>query len=256
MFTKGYTQFIDHDLLAKGNQYYEFLTKYFIGVVLDPFVQQILSEPARAEQLVHRRLLDFATIGDTQVTDMSLADAISPVKVIIGEAAAPSPLLVYEANTGRTFEGHWVDGWHRLFAAKLWRRPVLRLNVTAEASATIPLLGVVERLITDGASVTVQGWILDPRELVESVGIQFQGETRGVSRFYHRQDVEETYPHVDHAGFSGFTIENVPAFVIRDPLLGSVKVLALRNGMPFGHINIGNPSITVIEKHSGGQDSH
>ena len=115
LFLKGYCQYLAGRTLGPGNIYYDYITDYYAPRRHDPGISDDLTDPLFALQRVAARFHDadrFRQAPNTYV----------PAAVTIFQSGDPEldQLTVFEAGSGEPVQANSVDGWHRLFAARIF----------------------------------------------------------------------------------------------------------------------------------------
>jgi predicted RNA methylase len=122
LYIKGYLQHKSTGTIGQGNTYYDYLTKYFGPRAHDPSLVRILADPTAATELVARRFEDFDLFRDHAAHDPSEAVHIDPITVVLSN---PPPneddaMVVYEVGSDAPLLAIIIDGYHRLFLARLF----------------------------------------------------------------------------------------------------------------------------------------
>ena len=134
LYIKGYLQHRSTGVIGEGNAYYDYLTKYFGPRSHDPGLVGILADPTSATQLIERRFRDFDEFRDRVAHDPSEAEHIDPVTVVLSSLPpnADDAMLVYEVGSDTPLLASIIDGYHRLFLARLFRVERLPCRVLEE----------------------------------------------------------------------------------------------------------------------------
>jgi hypothetical protein len=134
LYIKGYLQHKNSGMLGRGNVYYDYLTKYFGPRDYDPGLTRILADPAATTELISRRFRDFDFFRFRIAHDSDEARHVDPVTVILSE---PPPneddaMRVYEVGSDAPLLASIIDGYHRLFLARLFKVERLPCRVFME----------------------------------------------------------------------------------------------------------------------------
>ena len=118
LFLRGYLEFMESGELAAHNVYLDYLTRYYGPRGHDPGMTYDLVDPERARARVERRfsLLGAAAAASAEPDRGCDVDA---VVVVVGALPPDYPLRVFPVGSPEPLIGRLVDGWHRLFAARL-----------------------------------------------------------------------------------------------------------------------------------------
>ena len=130
LFLKGYAQYVQGHVVGNGNIYYDYITQYYAPRRHDPKLCDALRDPQYALERITARFRDvdrFREAPDTYVP--------APLRIFRSGDTQTDRLEVYDADTGQTVHGSAVDGWHRLFAARLFGAVTVPAEVV-EAPAT------------------------------------------------------------------------------------------------------------------------
>lgn len=105
-----------------------------------------------------------------------------------------------------------------------------RLTPTA-AAAEDRVRGLFEEISYRSGTLTVSGWMLLPREPLESISVFIAGRHVGEAAVRDRQDLVDAFPFIPHAGRAGFAV-SLPMDLA--PIDGSVdlSLVAMINGKP------------------------
>ena len=124
LFLKGYQQAETTGSIGDENIYLNYLTQYYAPRGHDPGLALELSDIDRARDRIKRRF-DVMDMLRTR-GDRDAMDEIEPIIVTVSPRGPDHPLLVYPVDSPHALGGRLVDGWHRLFAARLAGTPALR----------------------------------------------------------------------------------------------------------------------------------
>jgi hypothetical protein len=118
LFLKGYLRFAETGQLESDNIYLDYLVRYYGPRDHDPGIAMELCQPELARERVTWRF------GSMQQAASEAVDpgtwATDAVLVVVGDSPPTFPLYVYPMDSERPFAAALLDGWHRLFAARLW----------------------------------------------------------------------------------------------------------------------------------------
>jgi SAM-dependent methyltransferase len=115
IFLRGYCQYLDEGVLGRGNLYFDYFTQYHLPRRHDPALSDALSDPVSALERVTARFYDMNRFRRAPHTYV-------PPAITIFRVGNPDSdrLEVYETDSGEAIHAHAIDGWHRLFAARVF----------------------------------------------------------------------------------------------------------------------------------------
>jgi hypothetical protein len=123
LFLKGYLRFAETGELDDDNIYLDYLIRYYGPRNHDPGIAFELCQPDLARERARWR---FASMQDAaRAAEDSTTWATEAVLVLVTDRAPEYPLHVYRLGSETPLTATLVDGWHRLFAARLWNIPSL-----------------------------------------------------------------------------------------------------------------------------------
>jgi hypothetical protein len=117
LFLKGYLDATASDQLDDDNVYLDYLVRYYGPRRHDPGIADDLTSPGWARDRVERR---FALLDAAAQVGAGEEWVIEPIGVQLDETPPEHPLLVFSVGAAAPLQATLVDGWHRLFAARLW----------------------------------------------------------------------------------------------------------------------------------------
>jgi SAM-dependent methyltransferase len=134
LYIKGYLQHKNTGVLGNGNMYYEYLTKYFGPRRHDPGLVEVLADTTSTTEFIARRFSDFDFFRYSVALDPSEAERVDPVTVVLSN---PPPneedaMLVYEVGSDVPLSASIIDGYHRLFLARLFKVERLPCRMLSE----------------------------------------------------------------------------------------------------------------------------
>ncbi|MDQ3820539.1 MAG: class I SAM-dependent methyltransferase, partial [Acidobacteriota bacterium] len=119
LYIKGYLQYRESRTIGRGNIFYDYLVRYYIPRDHDPGLRE-LANRLEAISRVAQRFRDFEFFHDQVVLDSSKVDNIAPVVIIVRDQPADDWPFIYEVGSETPLRASTVDGYHRLFIAKLF----------------------------------------------------------------------------------------------------------------------------------------
>jgi hypothetical protein len=118
LYVKGYLQFAESNQVDDDNIYLGYLVRYYAPRGHDPGVAQELSDLGTARERVKQRFLLIPEAAEAATSESKIWNT-RPVLVILDEQPPRFPLLVYPVGSAQPVGASLVDGWHRLFAARV-----------------------------------------------------------------------------------------------------------------------------------------
>jgi hypothetical protein len=123
LFLKGYLRFVEAGHLEDDNVYLDYLVRYYGPRNHDPGIALELADSELARERVTSRFTSMQQAASEAAERGSWAT--DGILVIMRNPPPRFPLDVYRMDSERPFRALLVDGWHRLFAARLWDVPSL-----------------------------------------------------------------------------------------------------------------------------------
>lgn len=232
LFLKGYLQHRETGRIGEGNVYYDYLTKHFVQQPADPGLSKRLGVPAKAVERVQRRFGDLDFFRDMAARGSAGLNGVAPLRVVISDPPPKHPLAIYQIGSGTPLLARLLDGWHRLFAAKLHGVDRLRGEVIYEDPRPGHIRGCVEDFKFDGRRLFIRGWCVHPSRAIESIEVRVEETTVTRVGITPRPDVKERYGSIPHAKGSGFVVDCECTLPADEPVL--FKVLPLSSWLPAG----------------------
>ena len=130
LFLKGFCQYLATRTVGAGNVYFEYITNYYAPRRHDPGISDALSDPLFAIERIAARFRDAERFRQNPQTYLP-----APIRIFRSGDPRIDRLEVCDADTGEIVHASAVDGWHRLFAARLFGAVTLPAEVV-ETKAT------------------------------------------------------------------------------------------------------------------------
>jgi SAM-dependent methyltransferase len=130
------------------------------------------------------------------------------------------------------FPARRLDGHHRLFGARLFGLPRLRMTISTESAEPGPLLAEIDRFSFDGSRLSISGWCAHPEQLIEQVEIRL-GAARISHEIVHRWREPRTRAGRPAACFDIETRCSLPA---DEPT--TFDVVGLNSWLPVGKVSV------------------
>ncbi len=133
LYLKGYIQFAESGEVDDRNVYYRFMVDHYDAAAHDPGIAEVIAQPEQARAMVYRRFGDVEIMRKHLAHDLSLTHLIAPIEVIIRDPPSERATIVFELDSDLPIIGE-IDGYHRLFAARVFGVRWLRCRITEEAA--------------------------------------------------------------------------------------------------------------------------
>ena len=236
LFLKGYLDYARTGEGGPGNIFFDYLTRHYgetSDYAGDPGVRFFLEDEEEATEVVRRRFEDMDRFRrDPEGT----AAQIAPLRVYLAEHDDGTTHRVFEVGRPAPMLARGIDGWHRLFAARVFGASAMAVDIVRPSTET-PLRGAIDELEFEGERLRVRGWCASPDGPVEAVEVRVRGAGElGIATMEFRPDIDQAFPHLPHAASSGFEFEGYVAR--RSDRELRVEVIGLRDWEPLGAINV------------------
>ena len=239
MFLRGYLEYARTGKVGPGNAYFDYLSAHH-DQALDPVVALAAGRGSTREYIMRQfegtdRLRDAA--GRPEVSE-----EIPPIQVFTSDRAVQRT-LVYEPGAPEPIGATRVDGWHRLFSARLFEVPQLRMEVIQEAEPK-PIFGEIKAFEFDGARLRVAGWCIHAHERLDLIEARIgQAGVVGSTTTTFRQDIADRFSHMpmNVTQRTGFELDKElgPEALeqITSEELVQFRLAVLQDWMPIGEIS-------------------
>jgi GT2 family glycosyltransferase len=231
LFLKGYLEYRRSAEVGPGNTYFDYLRNHYTR---DPGIAGTLDDPRAAADQAARRFQDMDLFRDRS-QDADLPHDVEPVRAVVTGRPSETSLPVFETENEESLAASRVDGWHRLFAAKVFGAPRLRCEFVQEDEDLSPLRGAIDDLSLDGKRLRIRGWCLDPGGEISGVEVRAGDRLVGVAGMVKRPDIGEVFERVRHAGNSGFALDCEHDLQLDG--LARFDLTALRELLPVGRMS-------------------
>jgi hypothetical protein len=205
LFVKGYLQYRAAGL-EDANVYIDYLLRFFGPLGGDPGLASELTDAARAAERVEWR---FRAMEVFELASEGTEPEVDPVLVVSRRWPSRDAKAVYEAGSSMPVEASLLDGYHRLFAARLFGVRYVPADFVVQDDGELPFLPVhVEELAVDG-DLRLRGWITAEADAIEvwcgerfimSAGLCAYDDGAGVAGSTLEFDVRAPWPADAHAG--------------------------------------------------------
>lgn len=206
-YLKGYLQYVETQAISRSNIYFEYLMRYYLPSADDPGLSSKLSTHDAIIERIERRFRDFDFFRHHTAQDRSAAKTMAPVTLIVSNPPPDNARVVYEIGSDTPLMPRFIDGWHRLFAAKLCGIKTLRGQVVYEDSQVNHVRGAIEHFDWDGRRLAIRGWCLHPDREAQIVEVRVGGQKTARVGITDRPDVKNLFGKIPHANRSGFVVE-------------------------------------------------
>jgi hypothetical protein len=206
LFTKGYVQYMKAGEVEKGNVYFDYLTRHYFDQGHDPGSFWDLNVHDLAVERVARRYRDLDWLREQASARSDPPPEAKPARVTVDDRPRDPPLHLYEIGAEPPIPVRHIDGWHRLFSARLSGLVSFPCEADPENLHAKPIRGQLEGLAFDGTRVRITGWAFHP-ELPVTFELRESGHVLARVGAIDRPDVAQVFPHLGLARASGFAID-------------------------------------------------
>lgn len=234
LYLKGYCQYRRSGEIGPGNIYFDYLMDHFDDP--DTSMSRERKDTTAAIEHVKRRFQDMDLFSQRDRVQEA-SELVAPIRVFAGNRSSETALRISESGSGNQQFARAVDGWHRVFAARVFGVSSLRCEVVDEQSSA-PIRGAIEHLSVESGRLRMRGWCLHPERRADTVVITSgEGREVAVAGITRRTDVAAAFPHIPHADRSGFEVDADYEPEARDkPFL--LRLTTLRNWFAVGEMSI------------------
>ena len=131
LYLQGYAQFAQAKAVSDDNIYLTYLVKHFGPAGHDTGIASLLADREQARERVAARYRDCDAFRRCAAGDRSALREIAPLKIILRNPPTPDAKLVYQTGSDVPVRAS-LDGYHRLFLARLFGVAGLPAEVTSE----------------------------------------------------------------------------------------------------------------------------
>jgi trans-aconitate methyltransferase len=128
-----------------------------------------------------------------------------------------------------------VDGWHRLFAAKVFGVSRLPCEFVQETDAVGPIYGEIEDVRVDESTVELEGWCIDPDARIDGIELRADEGIAQTSMRIWSEEAARAFPRVSQEASSGFVVKSKWKEEADSP--AALEVVALRDQLPIGRMS-------------------
>jgi len=233
IYAKGYLQYLQTETIGRGNIYYDYLTNYYVPREHDPGLCKELRIPFRTIERVAQRFRDLDFFRTQGARGEGEFYKLEPVRLIVGEPPPQADALsVYTIGEATALVPRLIDGWHRIFGAKLYGRTSLRAELVSQDQELRHIRGAIEQFHFDGHRLQIKGWCLDPQRVIESVEVRVEGQTIAQVGISFRRDVRQAFDMILHSIRSGFCVDQAVSLPSDRPIC--FQLLPLSDWLPVG----------------------
>jgi len=119
LFLKGYLEFARVGELREDNSYLDYLVRYYGPRRHDPGLADVMASPQRTFERVTQRFALARKAAETAEQAGGVWQ-VEPVVVYADGSEDDPDLFVFAVGSTDPIVGKLVDGWHRLFVARLF----------------------------------------------------------------------------------------------------------------------------------------
>jgi hypothetical protein len=231
LFLRGYLQYRAAGAVDPDNVYLQYLSRYFGPQGSDPSFSRLLADETAAATAVERRFRDLAHFEGAETT----AYAPPPVSLVLSDPPrANQPVLI--TSSGERIEPRQLDGWHRLFAAKVFGVARLPAEVIRSDARVGAVLAAIEHFSYDGDVVELSGWGVSPEMALHNAQLSAVGVRVANAEIRPRDDVAAWFADIPHARWSGFHFRGETRDHAQGPIDFAVTVM--EDWLPVGRLEL------------------
>jgi SAM-dependent methyltransferase len=231
LFLKGYCEYRRTGKIEPGNVYYDYIVQHHKK---DPGVAQEILEPEAAAQYLRRQFHDMDLCREAGA-EGDVSAQIAPVRILLAQGNPKNAPRIFEPDSDNQLVARGLDGWHRLFAAKIFGVNRMR-SAVIEQRDTPRIYGAVEDLEQGDGHLSIRGWCFDPHQVIHSIEVRDQDQNSiSVGGIHHRLDVRADFPQLPLSRYSGFEVDCEYAPNARAEVT-SFELTALSDWVPIGEM--------------------
>jgi hypothetical protein len=132
LYLRGYLEYRHTGVVDERNVYSEFMTRFYLPSGYEPPLAEAMRDPRSRLERITRRYRDCALLHQMGSNGSRNLEAVDAVAVSLCNSSRGVHRYVYEAGSSTPLPASWIDGYHRLFAARLFG--VERLQCEFKAS--------------------------------------------------------------------------------------------------------------------------
>ena len=228
IYLKGYLEYLDRGGVEESNAFCRYFTERHLPQVDEPGVNA-----GDAVEITLRRYRDLDRMRLVSRLPDAELEELAPVRITVSDPPPAHPLGVHLMDGEPPLQAVNIDGWHRLFAAKLYGIHSLPGLVVRERYPEVE--GRIERLSVAEGILRLDGWCLTPELPWAFLELRAAGRAVGRVVASQRPDIARAYSDVPHASASGFSFTSqIPS------AKGAITVdlLPMRDWLPIGRMRL------------------
>jgi hypothetical protein len=137
LYLRGFLEFRETDSLEEDNVYLQYMMRYYGPRRHDPGLAHLVDDPVATKDRVLARFRDCLAFASAQEKGNYELHDVPPVVVTVTEATPLYPLEIFPMGAAESVSGSMVDGWHRLFGARVFGVRSLRGQVVRDQMRTM-----------------------------------------------------------------------------------------------------------------------
>ena len=137
LYLRGFLEFRETDSLDEDNVYLQYMLRYYGPRRHDPGLAYLADDPVATRERVLARFRDCRAFAIAQEEGNYELHDMPPVIVTVTKAAPLYPLQIFPMDAAESVSGSMVDGWHRLFGARVFGVSSLRGQVVRDQARTM-----------------------------------------------------------------------------------------------------------------------
>lgn len=234
VFLRGYLEYRETGAVSVENVYLRYLRRFFGPQGYDPSFSRVLEDDAEAITAVTRRFIDLAYregLEDPRVSGYAPA----PIQLILSDPPRAKRPTLFTVS-GEELSPRQLDGWHRLFAARLFGAATLPSEVVRADARPGEVLAVVERFSLERDRIELSGWCLSSDVPLHNAQLTAAGRRIANTELHAREDVAASFPDIPHARQSGFGFSGEIHGTTSEPI--ELTLTVMEDWLPVGAIEL------------------
>jgi hypothetical protein len=134
LYVKGNLQYVDCGQLDGDNVYLDYLVRYARSHNHDPVLAEQIVDRETAQARVELRCRDFWALRRIANEGRTSESAIEPISCYVLREPQIDTKILVQTESGEMIPASSIDGYHRIFAARLFAVSLLPCLVTFESN--------------------------------------------------------------------------------------------------------------------------
>lgn len=199
LYINGWRQYQASGGVFDDNIYYQFMTRHALAAGIDQGIAPELQDSEQSRLLVLRRYADFDVFAHHAADGSTNDVGTSVLQAVATHRDATASQDVYLIGSGEPVHTRFIDGYHRLFLARLFRVAALPAVIFREPDELPPLPGTIEDFWLDSSRLMVRGFVDTREQEIFNIGVRIDGAT--IARVPKLKPLPDQEPDPDRASF-------------------------------------------------------